>query len=134
MTQLSPFIRSNVQFLSIGLYSNVWPRMPTGVEDVDSGQWLELFQLFRNVSKIHVWESELVPGIAQALVTEEEDSEEADENVVAAGVLLPELKELYLSRYNGSPSVLKDVRRFVEACRRADRTMHVRSWEVFSQL
>jgi len=102
--------------------------MPTGVEDVDSGQWLELFHLFRNVTKVHVWESGLVPGITQALVTMEEDSEEADEDVVAAGVL-PELDELYLSGCDdGSPSVLNDVKRFVSARRRAGRTMHYSGW------
>ena len=73
MTQLSPFIHSNVQFLSVGRQPNHWPHIPTGVEDVDSGQWLELFQLFRNVSKVRIWESGLVPGIVQALVTEEEE-------------------------------------------------------------
>jgi hypothetical protein len=124
MTQLPPFIRSNVQFLSVGRLPNHRPHMPTGVEDVDSGQWLELFQPFRNVSRVRIWESGLVPGIVQALVTEEE--EEADENVVAE-VVLPELEELHLSRYDRSPSVLEDVVRFVSARRRAGRTVHMSS-------
>ncbi len=98
--------------------------MPTGMEDVDSAQWLELFQMFRNVWKVHVRESELVPGIAQALVTREE--EEADENVVAAGVF-PGLKELYLSGYYMSPFVVKDVERFDTARRRVGRTVNVTS-------
>src|SRR5258708_31700038 len=125
VTQLSPFVRSNVQILVIGLYSKCCAGMRTGVEDVDSAQWLELFQLFGNVSKVHVRESGLVPAIAQALVTREE--EEADENVVAAGVF-PELKELFLNGYDGSPSVLEDVTRFVSARGRAGRTIHLSDW------
>jgi len=97
--------------------------MPDAMDDVDSAQWLELFQLFGNVSNLRVLESGLVPGIAQALVTREEDSE-ADENVVAAGVF-PELKELDLNGYGKSPSVLKDVARFVTARRRAGRTVRM---------
>ncbi len=124
MTQLSPFVRSNVQSLSIVVSQKYWPLMPTAVGDVDSAQWLELFQLFGNVSKVHVFESELVPGIAQALVTEEE---EADEDVVAAGVF-PELKELYLNGYDRSQSVLKVVLQFVSARGRAGRTIDVRKW------
>jgi hypothetical protein len=120
MTQLSPSIRSNVQFLRVGENFNVSAQM-TGAEDVDSGQWLELFQLFGNVSKVHVRECGVVPGIAQALVTREE--EEADEDVVAE--VLPELKELYLRGYDRSPSVLKDVTRFVSAHRRAGRTVRL---------
>ena len=97
--------------------------MPTGVENVDSAQWLELFQLFRNVREVRVCESGLVPGIVHALVTR--DEEEADENVVAAGVL-PELKKLFLERYDRSPSVLEDVGRFVSARRRAGHTIDLR--------
>jgi F-box associated protein len=123
MTQLSPFIRSNVPILIIGENFNLSPHMHSEVEDVDSAQWLELFQLFRNVNEVCIWERELVPEVVQALVTREE--EEADENVIAAGVL-PELKELYVRGYSESPSVLKDVELFVEARRRAGRTIHVR--------
>jgi len=123
MTQLSPFFRSNVHILIIGATPNGWPYNPTRLENVDSAQWLELFQLFRNVSRVDVRESELVPGIARALVTREE--EEADENVVAAGVL-PELKKLFLERYDRSPSVLEDVGRFVSARRRAGHTIDLR--------
>jgi F-box associated protein len=125
MTQLSPLVRSKVQILRIGTSPNDWPHMPPWAEDVDSGQWLELFQLFRNVRKVHVMESGLVPDIVQALVTREE--EEADENMVAAGVL-PELTELSLNRYDRFPSVLKDVKGFVSARRRANRTIDVRNW------
>jgi len=98
--------------------------MPPWAEDVDPAQWLELFQLFRNVRTVHVWESGLVPDIAPALVTREE--EEADEDVVAAGIF-PELKELFLWRYDESPFVLKDIEGFVSACMRAGRTIDVRS-------
>ena len=96
--------------------------MPPWAEDVDPAQWLELFQLFRNVRKVDVCESWLVPDIVRALVTREG----ADEDVVAAGVL-PELKELYLSKYGRSRSVLEDVVRFVTARRRAGRTVHMSS-------
>ncbi len=96
--------------------------MPDAMDDVDSAQWLELFQLFGNVSVVHVSDSELVPGIAQALVTREE--EEGDENVVAAEVF-PELEELLLWGYDEFPSVLKDVEGFISARRRAGRTINL---------
>ena len=85
--------------------------MPTGVEDVDSPQWLELFQPFRHVTQVHVWERRLVPGIVQALVGE-------------AGVL-PELDSLHLSGYRGSPSVVKDAEQLVSTRRLAGHAVRL---------
>jgi hypothetical protein len=96
--QLSPLI-SSVHSLSI----KKGYKLPTGEEDVDSTQWLELFQPFTHATQLHVWEKQLVPGIVQALVAED----------MAAGVL-PELTSLHLSGYRGSPSVEKAAEQFVD--------------------
>jgi hypothetical protein len=72
-TQLSPLL-SSVHSLSI---KKGHQELPIGEEDVDSTQWLELFQPFTHVMRIDVWEKQLVPGIVQALTMEE----------MAAGVL-----------------------------------------------
>ncbi len=93
--------------------------MRTGVEDVDSGQWLELFQPFGHVTEVRVCVRRLVPGIVQALVMGEE---EAHGNGVAAGVL-PELNSLHLLGYRRSRSVVKDAEQFVSARRLAGRTV-----------
>jgi len=90
------------------------PAEPSGEEDVDSTtQWLELFQPFRHLTQVHVWEKRLVPGIVQALVTD-----------AAAGVL-PELSSLHLSGYRKSSSVAKAAEEFVAARRLAGRTVHL---------
>jgi hypothetical protein len=64
-------------------------RMPSGEEDMDSTQWLELFQSFTHVKEFHVMERQLVPSVVQALVTE----------AMATGVL-PELNYLYLRDFD----------------------------------
>ena len=61
--------------------------LPT-VEDVDSTQWLELFQQFTHVTDVHVW-GELIPGIVQALAAEDMTPE-----------ILPELTLLHQYRYS----------------------------------
>ena len=92
-SQLSPFILSSVHLLSIKKAHN--SEMPSGGdseegEDVDSAQWLEPFQPFRHLTQVRIWEKRIVPGIVQALVTEE-------------GGVLPELSPLHLSGYRKSP-------------------------------
>ena len=82
-------------------------------EDVDSAQWLELFQPFRHLTQVHVWERRLVPGIVNALVGTE------------VGVVLPELSSLHLSGYRKSPSVAKAAEEFVAARRLAGRTVRL---------
>ena len=67
-SQLSPLL-SSVRSLSI--YSG--DELPTGEEDMDSTQWLELFRPFTQVERVNV-RRKLVPGIVQALA--EEDQEE----------------------------------------------------------
>ena len=85
--------------------------MPTGKEDVDPTQWLELFQLFTYVREIHVFEK-LVPDIVHALVMEAMD----------IGVL-PELSSLTLNGYRKSPSVAKAAEEFVASRRVSGRTV-----------
>jgi len=125
-SQLSPFILSSVHSLSIETKkahsSEMEMEMPSrGEEDVevDSAQWLELFQPFRHLTQVHVWEKRLVPGIVQALVTEE-----GEVNMAAPGVL-PELSLLHLSGYRKSPSVAKAAEEFVAARRLAGRTVRL---------
>jgi hypothetical protein len=75
--------------------------MPTGKEDVDPTQWLELFQLLTHVREVHVFE-QLVPDIVHALVMEAMD----------IGIL-PELSSLSLNGYRKSPSAAKAAEEFV---------------------
>ena len=74
--------------------------MPTGEEDVDLTQWLELFQPFTHVTKVTVWEKQLVPGIVQALMED------------LAPEVLPELTRLHLYGYPSIPSVAKAAEQF----------------------
>ena len=85
--------------------------MPTGIEDVDATQWVELFQLFTHVREIHVFE-QLVPDIVHALVVETMD----------IGVL-PELASLSLNGYRKSPSAAKAAEEFVSMRRASGRTV-----------
>ncbi|KAI0272107.1 hypothetical protein BGY98DRAFT_1002546 [Russula aff. rugulosa BPL654] len=85
--------------------------MPTGIEDVDATQWVELFQLFTHVREIHVFE-QLVPDIVHALVVETMD----------IGVL-PELASLSLNGYRKSPSAAKAAEEFVGMRRAFGRTV-----------
>jgi hypothetical protein len=85
---------------------------PTGKEEVDPTQWLELFQPFGRVASVHVWGEQIVPGIVQALVIEDMATE-----------ILPELNLLSLSRYRDSPSVAKVVEQFVTTRKLSGRTV-----------
>ena len=97
LRQFSPFL-SSVRILVIQRDHE----LPSGEEDVDSTQWLELFQLFTHVTEVHVWDKQLVPGIMKALVAED----------MAPGIL-PELTLLDLVGYREFPSVVKDVGKFI---------------------
>jgi hypothetical protein len=117
-SQLSPFILSSVHSLSIKKKAPSHnPEIPSGEEleeeALDSAQWLELFQPFRHLTQIHVWEKRFVSGIVQALLTE------------AAAEVLPELSSLHLSGYRKSPSVAKAAEEFVAARRLAGRTVRL---------
>jgi hypothetical protein len=96
-THLSPLL-SSVRSLSI----KEDLALPTGEEDVDSAQWLELFQPFTHVTQVLVFGRQLVPGIVQALVMEDTAME-----------VLPELTSLHLNGYRDSSSVAKAARQFV---------------------
>jgi hypothetical protein len=96
--QLSPLL-SNVHSLSIKAGHH---KLPTGEEDMDPAQWLELFRPFTHLTEVYVWEKQLVPGIVQALVMED----------MAAGVL-PGMTSLHLSGYRSSPSVAEAAERFI---------------------
>lgn len=106
LSQLSPLLSSVAKLTFI-----THLEMPTGKEDVDPTQWLELFQLFTHVEEIHVFE-QLVPDIMQALVMEAMD----------LGVL-PELASLSLNGYRRSPSAVKDAEEFVATRRQSGRTV-----------
>src|SRR6266403_603753 len=86
-SQLSPLL-SSVHLLTIQKGDG----FPTG-EDVDSTQWLELFQPFTHVTKLRVF-GQLVPGVIQALANEE----------MAPGLVFPELTSLHLEGYRDFPS------------------------------
>ncbi len=108
LTQLSPLL-SNVYSFNI----EKGPNLPTGLEEVDSNQWLELFQPFIHVTQVRVWETLLVPGIVQALVTEN----------MATGVL-PELNGLSLA-YDASRSAASAAEQFVAMRKLSGRTVHL---------
>ena len=95
--QLSPLF-SAVRSLTIQSFYGI----ATEVEDVDSTQWLDLFQSFAHVTQVSVFGEQLLPGIVMALVAAE----------MGAGVL-PELTSLFLNGYRSSPSVAKVAEQFI---------------------
>ena len=108
-SQLSPFL-SSVRLLGIqGVH-----KLPTGEEDVDSTQWLEVFRPFNHVTRVNVFEKELVSGIVQALVAEDTGTE-----------VFPELSTLHLSRPRRSLSVEKATGQFIAMRRLSGRTVHL---------
>jgi hypothetical protein len=91
--------------------------LPAGEEDVDSTQWLELFQLFTHVTRLTVADVELVPGIVQALVAEGTTTE-----------VLPELTSLHLRGRSILPSAAKAAElpeQFVTTRKLSGRTVHL---------
>ena len=109
-SQLSPLLAS-VHELTIAAGSIL--KVPTRERGVDSTEWLELFQPFTHVTKVSVWENQLVPGILEALLEDE-----------AAGVL-PELNKLHLREYRSTPSVAVAAKQFVATRRLSGRTVHL---------
>jgi hypothetical protein len=61
-SQLAPLL-SRVRYLVI----HKDHKLSAVEEDVDSTQWLELFQPFTHVTQVHISEMQIVPGIVQAL-------------------------------------------------------------------
>jgi hypothetical protein len=110
-TQLSPLL-SSVRIFNIEKDYN--SELPTGEEDVDSTQWLELFQQFPHVRLVSVNVEQYVPGLVQALVTED----------VAEGIL-PELTSLRLEGYRQSPSTVETVEQLVTTRRLSGRPIDV---------
>ena len=80
--QLSSLL-SNVHSLDI----QSGDEMPTGEEDVDPTQWLELFRPFTRVTEVYLLAKHLIPPIMQVLIAD-----------TVAGVL-PELTSLHLAGY-----------------------------------
>ena len=109
-SQLSPLL-SSVHSLSI----HSGDELPTGEEDVDSTQWLELFRPFTQVTEVYVWRK-LVPSIVQALATEDMTAE-----------ILPELTLLHLAQYRSSLSMVKAAEQFVAMRRLSGHTISLTS-------
>ena len=85
--------------------------MPSG-EDVDSTQWLELFQPFTHVRELRV-SGQVVPDIVQALVAED----------MVAGVL-PELTQLFVEEGDfHTPTVVEAAEQFVAVRKLSGRTI-----------
>ena len=84
LSQLS-LLLSSVQELTIESGDG----FPTGEEDVDSTQWLELFRLFTHVKWVNIKKSEFTSGVVRTLVSEDMTTE-----------VLPELTSLFLQGYH----------------------------------
>ena len=109
LSQLSLLLKS-VGTLQIYDHSdNVTPRQ----EDVDSAQWVEIFQPFTHVRELRV-SGKVLQGIMRALVTED----------VAAGVL-PELTQLFLWRKFCTPAVVDAAEQFVAARKLSGRAIRL---------
>ena len=108
-SQLSPLLKS-VDKLFVIVFRD---KMPSGEEDVDSIQWLELLQPFTRVRKLCVCgDDQFVRDIGQALVTEE----------MATEVLLELTQFSVLGRHE--PAVVEAVKQFVAARKLSGRTIH----------
>ena len=88
---------------------------PTGEEDVDSTEWLELFQLFTHVTQVDVSEK-LVPSITPALVAEGMTAE-----------VLPDLTSLQLRGYRRFQSVAKAAEQFIATRKLSGHTVSLTS-------
>ena len=109
-SQLSPLL-SSIRCLN---FHNSH-ELPTGEEDVDSTQWLELFRPFTHVTDVSVFGEQLVPSITQALVAEEMSIE-----------VLPELTWLSLKGYGISrPAVSLKAEQFVATRKLSGRTVRL---------
>jgi hypothetical protein len=109
-----PSLLSSVHLLDIRSHNE----LPTGEEDVDSTQWLELFQLFTHVTQVYVL-AQLVPSVLQALAADDMTSE-----------VLPELTSLQLGGSRRLPSVAKAAEQFVARRGLTGRTLSLSFDEV----
>jgi hypothetical protein len=107
LSQLSPLLSS----VRVVLFSSD-RGFPAGEEDVDSTQWLDVFQPFTHATRVSVWEERFVPGILKALVTED----------VAAGVL-PKLTSARLRGCRSSPFAAKATEQFIATRGLSGRTI-----------
>jgi len=73
----------------------------TGREDVDSAQWLELFQPLPHLSEVRIYNDELISDVILALAKD-----------TAAGVL-PRLGRLRVGGHYKSPSIIDAIRRIM---------------------
>ena len=117
VTQITSQLSSHLSSVrSLDIQSGV--ELPTGEEDMDSTEWLELFQLFTHVTEVCVSEK-LVPSIVPALVVED-----------MAAEVLPELNSLQLEGYRRSASVAKVAEQFVTTRMLSGRTVSLSDDEV----
>jgi hypothetical protein len=98
-----------VRSLTIG-ESGLYP--PVEKDDVDTAQWLELFQLFDSVRTVNVTGT-FVPDVVQAL------------GMATEGVL-PALTFLTLQEYSKFASMQEAVQLFVNARQRSGRRIFVK--------
>jgi len=109
-SQLSPLLKS------VGMLFVIVSRdeMPSGEEDVDSTQWLELLQPFTRVRELRVsGDDQFVRDIGQALVTEE-----------MAAEVLPELTKISVWGGRRRPDVIEAAQQFAAARKLSDSTLH----------
>jgi hypothetical protein len=114
--QLSPF------FSSIERFNLVWndkPSEPQGKDDMESAQFLEIFQPFTAIRSLYVSKT-LFPFIAAAL------QEPVGESVTE---VLPNLCDLSLEEFAISRSTQQDIQPFIEARRLAGRPVAVHHWD-----
>ena len=108
--QLPTLLSSQKLLIIRNLYS-----IPTGREDVDPAQWLELFQPLLSLSELRVNVGELVPDVVHALINED-----------TATDILPCLTSLHLEGYRKSPSAIDAAKRFVASRKLANRNILLR--------
>ncbi|KAI0298251.1 hypothetical protein BC826DRAFT_1184419 [Russula brevipes] len=114
--QLSPF------FSSIERFDLVWDGISAeseGKDDMESTQFLEIFQSFPAIRSLHVSKT-LVPFISRAL--QELIGESATE-------VLPNLHDLFLEGFIRFGSIQEDIQPFIEARRLSGQPVAVYHWE-----
>jgi len=113
--QLSSF------FTSIERLDLVWGDIslePQGKDDMESTQFLEIFQPFTTIRSLYVYKT-LVPFIASAL--KELNRENATE-------VLPNLRDLFLEECTISGSIQQDIQPFIETRRLSGQPVAVHHW------